>query len=68
MLLINGDDDEARDECVMPFFQKLKKVRWYTIEGASHMSHLEKPEKYFSIVFRAIKVTISKVGKKSVRD
>ena len=50
VLLVNGDDDEAQDECVEPYFWGLEKVRWVRIPGASHMSHVEQPEKYFEVV------------------
>ncbi|KAL9086775.1 MAG: hypothetical protein Q9159_003994 [Coniocarpon cinnabarinum] len=33
-LLINGTHDEAQDVCVQPFFAKIPKVKWITLEDA----------------------------------
>lgn len=49
-LLLNGEHDEAQNVCVAPFFKNIPKVKWITMDGASHMSHVEQPEKYMQIV------------------
>ena len=50
VLLINGEHDEAQNVCVAPFFRAIPKVKWVTISDASHMSHVEKRDKYMQIV------------------
>lgn len=49
-LLINGEYDEAQDSTVAPFFRNIPKAKWITMANASHMSHVEEPEKYLRIV------------------
>lgn len=36
--------------CVYPYFNNIPKVKWYTMLGASHCSHMEVPEKYMAVV------------------
>ncbi|KAI1409007.1 proline-specific peptidase [Hypoxylon sp. FL1857] len=48
-LLINGSDDEVGDTCFEPWLWAIPKVKWVTIEGASHMSHWEKREKFIQL-------------------
>ena len=49
-LLINGEYDEAQDICVAPFFRNIPKVKWVTLQGGSHMPHVEVPDKYMQVV------------------
>ena len=49
-LLLNGQYDEAQESCVEPFFQHIPKVRWVTIQDASHMAYVEQREKYMDFV------------------
>jgi pimeloyl-ACP methyl ester carboxylesterase len=49
-LVLNGELDEARDSCVYPFFEGIKRCRWRTISGTSHMSHVEDTEGYCGVV------------------
>lgn len=49
-LVLNAEFDEARDPCVAPFFEGLKKCKWYTFPGLSHMSNVEDIEAYLNIV------------------
>ena len=51
-LLINGEFDEAQDNCINPWFRGIEKVKWITIPGATHCAHLEKLEKYVGILRR----------------
>ncbi|KAI0166975.1 proline-specific peptidase [Hypoxylon sp. FL1284] len=44
-LLINGSDDEAQDVAMQPFFDKIKKVKWITLDNAAHFSHVDQREK-----------------------
>ncbi|KAI1433336.1 Alpha/Beta hydrolase protein [Xylaria sp. CBS 124048] len=49
-LLLNGRYDEATDECMKPWFSHIRKVRWVTLENASHMSHFEQRERFMEVV------------------
>ncbi|KAL9058067.1 MAG: hypothetical protein Q9162_001929 [Coniocarpon cinnabarinum] len=49
-LLINGEYDEAADSTVAPFFEGIKKVKWRTLGGCSHMSYCEDLDKYLETV------------------
>lgn len=43
-LVFNGEHDTAQYRSVAPFFEHIPRVRWVTLSGASHMSHLDSPE------------------------
>ncbi|KAI2469976.1 hypothetical protein F4781DRAFT_392448 [Annulohypoxylon bovei var. microspora] len=45
-LLINGDQDEAMDLCIEPWFRSIAKVKWVTLSNASHMTHWEHRERF----------------------
>ncbi|KAI0193162.1 Alpha/Beta hydrolase protein [Astrocystis sublimbata] len=49
-LLLNGRYDEATDQCVQPWFKHIPKVKWVTLENASHMSHFEERERFIQLV------------------
>lgn len=49
-LVINGIDDEAQDECVYPFFEKIPKVKWVRFDMSSHMPFWEERGRYFEVV------------------
>ena len=49
-LLINGRYDEVQDAAVAPFFEKLNKVKWITLEKSSHMGHFEERERYMEVL------------------
>ncbi|KAL8786253.1 MAG: hypothetical protein Q9195_008277 [Heterodermia aff. obscurata] len=49
-LLINGRYDEVQDLAVAPFFEKLNKVKWITLEKSSHMGHFEERERYMEVL------------------
>jgi pimeloyl-ACP methyl ester carboxylesterase len=49
-LVLNGELDEARDSCVAPYFEGIKRCRWRTLGGTSHMSHVEDTEGYCDLV------------------
>lgn len=40
-LLINGSEDEAQDVAMQPFFDKIEKVKWITLDNAAHFSHVD---------------------------
>ncbi|KAL9065071.1 MAG: hypothetical protein Q9157_007602 [Trypethelium eluteriae] len=44
--IINAQYDEVQDIAVKPFFERIEKVKWVTLENASHMAHWEKRERY----------------------
>lgn len=49
-LLINGQYDEVGDNAVQPFFDTIPRVRWVTLEGASHMAHIEVRERFMEVL------------------
>ncbi|KZS95523.1 proline-specific peptidase [Sistotremastrum niveocremeum HHB9708] len=49
-LLLNGHFDQAQDICVMPFFQKLRKVKWVHFALSSHMPQWEERDKYLQAI------------------
>ncbi|KAI0893407.1 proline-specific peptidase [Annulohypoxylon nitens] len=49
-LLINGSDDEAQDVAMQPFFDRIKKVKWITLDGAAHFSHVDQRQKHMQHV------------------
>lgn len=49
-LIINGRDDPAQDEAVLPYFIHIPKCKWVTFENSSHMPHLEERERFMYVV------------------
>ena len=49
-LLINGRHDAADTQAMMPFFKQLTKVKWVTLDAASHMPIWEEKERYLEII------------------
>ncbi|KAI0258610.1 hypothetical protein BC834DRAFT_910677 [Gloeopeniophorella convolvens] len=49
-LLLNGADDEAQDECVLLFFEKLPKAKWVQFANSSHMAFFEEKDRYLQVV------------------
>ncbi|QKX55841.1 uncharacterized protein TRUGW13939_02939 [Talaromyces rugulosus] len=52
-LLYNGEFDSSHDIAIVPFFEHIPCVRWFTFPNAGHMCHLERPElaaKVFKLV------------------
>lgn len=47
---MNGVEDEAQDECVVPFFEKIPQVKWVQFANSSHMPFYEEKERYFQVV------------------
>ncbi|KAI1105611.1 proline iminopeptidase [Jackrogersella minutella] len=45
-LLINGDQDEAMDLCIEPWFRSIAKVKWVTLSNSSHMTHWEHRDRF----------------------
>ncbi|KAK3686194.1 Alpha/Beta hydrolase protein [Podospora appendiculata] len=45
-LLLNGRYDEVTDLCMQPWFDKIPRVKWVTLENASHMGHFEDRERF----------------------
>src|SRR5579864_1270445 len=50
VLVISGEHDEATPAVVQPLVDALPDARWELIEGASHSTHLEAPERFFGLV------------------
>ncbi|KAI0259599.1 proline-specific peptidase [Gloeopeniophorella convolvens] len=49
-LVLNGVDDEAQDECVLPFFEKIPKVKWVRFADSSHTALFEEKDRYLQVV------------------
>lgn len=49
-LLINGAYDEAQEDSLQPFFDKIPRVKWAVLAESSHMGHFEERERYMRIV------------------
>lgn len=54
-LLINGRYDEATDQCVLPYFDAIDKVKWIGFANSSHMPHWEERERFMDVVSRFLK-------------
>jgi L-proline amide hydrolase len=50
VLLISGEYDEATPAVVRPIAEAIPDVRWELIEDASHMPHIEQPERFMALV------------------
>ncbi len=51
VLLVNGQFDEAQDECVLPFFTRVgARVKWVQFALSAHMPWLEETEKFMRVV------------------
>jgi len=49
-LITNGRFDEAQDEVVAPFFEKISRVKWVRFDNSSHMPHHEERDRYMKEV------------------
>jgi L-proline amide hydrolase len=49
-LVVSGEFDEATSECQQPFIENIANVEQAVIEGGSHLSMVERPEVYFSVL------------------
>ena len=49
-LVFNGRYDEVQDFVVLPLFQHIPHVKWYTFAESAHMTRLEEPEKWIALV------------------
>lgn len=49
-LLLNGRYDEMTDDVVKPWFEKIDRVKWVTLENSAHMGHWEDRERYVQVV------------------
>ncbi len=54
-LVISGEYDEATSECQQPFVEKIADVQQAVIKDASHLSMVEQPEAYFSVLRQFLK-------------
>jgi len=51
VLLLNGCFDEAQDECVRPFFERVgANVKWVQFALSAHMPWLEETERFLGVV------------------
>ncbi|KAJ3570789.1 hypothetical protein NP233_g4164 [Leucocoprinus birnbaumii] len=49
-LVINGRKDIAQDFVVQPFFDKIQRVKWVTLENSSHTPFFEERDRYMDLV------------------
>ncbi|KAF9473871.1 proline-specific peptidase [Pholiota conissans] len=49
-LLISAPLDEIQEVAVVPFFQKIPKVKWVELQNSTHLAQFEEPEKYFKTI------------------
>lgn len=49
-LLVNGRYDEVQDVAVVPWFHRIRKVKWVQLEKSSHMAHFEERDRYMQFV------------------
>lgn len=49
-LVLSGEHDEATPTTVRPFEELVPDVRWEIIPDASHLPHLEAPERFFAVL------------------
>ncbi|KAG6852610.1 hypothetical protein C0991_010481 [Blastosporella zonata] len=49
-LLINSVYDEAQDVCVLPFFNRIPRVKWVQFANSSHVPLFEERERYMQVV------------------
>ncbi|GAA5159417.1 MULTISPECIES: proline iminopeptidase-family hydrolase [Amycolatopsis] len=49
-LVVNGRYDEATDDCVRPYLERIPDVRHHRFENSSHMPHVEEQDAYLEIV------------------
>jgi L-proline amide hydrolase len=50
VLVISGEHDEATPTVVRPLVDALPDARWELVEGASHSTHLEQPERFLALI------------------
>jgi len=49
-LMMNSVYDEAQDVCMLPFFNKVPRVRWVQFANSSHMPFFEERERYMKVL------------------
>ena len=49
-LVISGEHDEATPTVVKPVVEGLRDATWELVDGASHSTHLERPERFLELV------------------
>ncbi|KAI9711181.1 MAG: hypothetical protein M1820_002168 [Bogoriella megaspora] len=49
-LILNGRYDQVQDIAVIPFFERLPRVRWVTLENSSHLGFLEERERCMKLM------------------
>ncbi|KAF9267098.1 proline-specific peptidase [Marasmius fiardii PR-910] len=54
-LLTNGRSDGAQDSTMLPYFERISKVKWVTLEKSSHMPHLEEEKRFIEVVHRFLR-------------
>lgn len=47
--ILHGRYDQVQDVAVIPFFERLPRVRWVTLEQSSHVGFFEERERYIEL-------------------
>ncbi|KAL7283433.1 hypothetical protein ACG7TL_002863 [Trametes sanguinea] len=56
VFVMNGRKDISQDFVVAPFFEKIRKVKWVTLENSSHTPFWEERERYNQLVAEFLKL------------
>ncbi|KIJ55041.1 hypothetical protein M422DRAFT_241126 [Sphaerobolus stellatus SS14] len=49
-LLLHSPTDEVHEISVLPFFQKIPKIKWAEFTNSSHLAQFEESDRYFEVV------------------
>jgi len=49
-LLISAPLDEIQECAVVPFFNKIPKVKWVELQNSTHLGQFEEPERYYQVI------------------
>jgi len=48
--ILHGRYDQVQDVAVIPFFERIPRVRWVTLENSSHVGFFEERERYMELM------------------
>ncbi|KAH9478580.1 L-amino acid amidase [Psilocybe cubensis] len=57
-LLISAPLDEIQEISVLPFFEKIPKIKWVELQNSTHLGMYEEPERYFEVVLSFLNNTL----------
>jgi pimeloyl-ACP methyl ester carboxylesterase len=65
-LLLLGRYDQVQDVAVTPYFERLPRVKWVTLENSSHLGFLEERERYMEVLGLSCWLSITNSSVKSL--